>query len=664
MSKAKASRAKSGKGQKGKQEKTAKLSKWWLLPLVLAIVVIPLITVIHIYDCGLEENPWFSIGGRLNDFFLYYKAFFLRLIGVVVLFSLAFLVPFGDNLFLKEKKTIAPTVAIGVFGLVSLLSAILSAHKMDAFFGGYEQFEGWFVLLTYVVCFYMAFGFVRTKELIRFLLDALLIGATVIGVLGTFQAMGLDWIQSEWAKPILAPELAGQMDLKDLNISLNFGKGMSYVTLYNPNYVGSYVALVLPYCGYLILRGEKLWRRSLAAVCSILLIVTLLASRSLTGILGLMIGGMLLMILLIPYWKKAKPVLFAGLTIFVAGTITIVALQPGFFSKLFGGSEEYAIRSVVCEDQTIRIHTGKDQDIVVSLDKDAVKNDGWTSSKTADKMITITGADGSAIESYYDSSENSLMISKDGYSPLKFRMESMELTDNSLASYRQEVARVTGHSEELTVDSESGEASESARIDVLHLIDWQHEWRLTTVDGRLMIFNDFGRLDELKEIPEAGFKNSYYFASRRGYIWSRTFPLLTDHLLIGAGADNFVYEFPNDDYIGKRYMGYDTQTITKPHDMFLQIWVQDGLLSLVAFLFLYILFLVRAFRMCFGKDKAEAEKGIGFHGFTIVTAVAATGYIIVGFANDSTITVAPLYWILLGAGYAAEAMCRQNTENA
>ncbi|MBQ6537965.1 MAG: hypothetical protein IJL75_03570 [Eubacterium sp.] len=39
-----------------------------------------------------------------------------------------------------------------------------------------------------------------------------------------------------------------------------------------------------------------------------------------------------------------------------------------------------------------------------------------------------------------------------------------------------------------------------------------------------------------------------------------------------------------------------------------------------------------------------------------MTAAAATGYLIVGFANDSTITVAPVYWCLLGLGYACEGV--------
>lgn len=641
-------------------KKPEELSRMWLIPLVVAIAIVPLITVIHIYDCGLEENAWFSIGGKLYDFFLYYKAFFLRLVGVLVLFSLSYLLPFGDTTTLKDKKTIAPTIAIGIFGLVSLLSALLSDHKITAFFGGYEQFEGWFILLAYVVCFYLAFGFIRTQKLIRFLLDVLLIGATIVGILGTFQALGLDWIQSDWAKLFLTPELAGSMDLSHFNVKLNFDSGMSYVTLYNPNYVGSYVALTLPYAFYLILRGEKVWRRVLAAICSILLIVTLIASRSETGILGLMVGAIVLAILMISYLKKARPFILGGLALITAGIIAIVVLQPGFISKLFNGQEVYSIDEMSCEDLTIHITTGKGQKVTVTLDKNAITDSRWATRNRIYDVLSVTDESGANLSYSIDEGENAITLNQDGYDPLKFRLEAAQLDENAMATYRKEYTRLTGESEEITVSSDDEEDVEALTgVNIIRVIDWDKDWMLLPIRGRLMILNQFNRIDDLKPIEKTGFQGSYYFASRRGYIWSRTLPLLTDHLLVGAGADNFVYAFPNNDYVGKRYMGYDGQTITKPHNMYLQIWVQDGLPSLLAFLFLYLLFLVRTFRMCFGKNKVEADKGISFHSFTIVTAVATTAYIVVGLANDSTITVAPVYWVLLGAGYAAEAMAHK-----
>ena len=40
-------------------------------------------------------------------------------------------------------------------------------------------------------------------------------------------------------------------------------------------------------------------------------------------------------------------------------------------------------------------------------------------------------------------------------------------------------------------------------------------------------------------------------ATSRGYLFSRSFPMLKDTLLIGYGPDTFVLEFPQQDYVGK-----------------------------------------------------------------------------------------------------------------
>ncbi len=651
--------------QKTKTKKENKSFSWWLLPLAFVIAIVPLITVIHVYDCGLEENPWFSIGGKLYDFFLYYKAFFLRLAGVIILFALAYLLPFGKNDFLKEKKTIAPTIAIGIFGLVSLLSAILSKHRITAFFGGYEQFEGWFVVLTYILCFYTAFGFLRTKKVVVFILDALLVGSIIVGILGVFQAIGIDWIQSDWAKTILTQELVGKMDLSNFNVKLNFDRGMSYVTLYNPNYVGTYVATVLPYCGYLILRGEKIVRRLLAALSTGLLIVTLIASRSLTGIMGLSLGVIFLVILIIPFLKKTKPLAFIFLASCVAGVALTVILYPGFVGKLIKGGEQYSVDSMSCHDSTLTIYTDDGKTINATLDTSKAKESGW-GDQPIDSLISLTDEAGNPISAEKNEEDNSLTITEEGYHPFILTGKRIRPDDNSLAIFTEEYTRVTGKEHEITsfssvTDVEGGDTY----IDYIQFTDWHYNWRFTDVDGKMMIYNDFGRLDEMKKVNKAGFSGRYHFGSRRGYIWSRTIPLLTDHLLIGAGRDNFVYEFPNDDYVGKRCMEYDTQTVTKPHNMYLQIWVQDGLPAMLALIFLYGLFIIRAFRMCYGKKRSTpVGKGIDPQSFVIASVVSTTGYMAVGLANDSTITSSAIFWLMLGAGYAATSLWKHEAPEA
>ena len=635
------------------------ISSLWIIPLAFVIIVVPLITIIHSYDCGLEKYPWFTIGGNLYDFFLYYKAFFLRLIAVLILFMLAYLIPFKDHGFLKEKKTIAPSIAIGIFGLVSLLSCLLCNHKHEAFFGGYEQFEGWFVILCYILCFYMAFGYVRTKKLIRFFLDFILIGGFIAGVLGTFQAIGIDWIQSNWAKPILAAEISDTIDMSTFSVTLNFGKGMSYVTLYNPNYVGSYVALMLPYAAYLIFRGEKIWRRVLAGLTSALLIITLIASQSKTGILGLMVGAVVCAILIIPILKKTRPLVFIGLGLAAAGVIAIVVMQPGLITGIFHGSEEYGIDNMSTSDDELLINTESGKKIHVSLDSGAVSVPEWSWRNRVDQVVSLRDDSGNEISATYDAGTGIETINEDGYEPISFNLECRSVDETTRAIYLSDYARVTGQSGNVSSDDSAGA---SDRIDLLIVTSNSFGWAFTVVDGKIMNYNDFGRLDNMRNISKAGFENNYLFASRRGYIWSRTIPLLKKTLLFGIGRDQFVYEFPNDDYLGKRYVWYNTQTITKPHDLFLQIWTQDGLPALLAFLFLYILFMIRTFRRCLGKNRSTPESGIDLHSFVIITAVAATAYIVVGIANDSTITSAPIYWCILGAGYAADAALTKLTQ--
>ncbi|MCR4605305.1 MAG: O-antigen ligase family protein, partial [Eubacterium sp.] len=544
-----------------------KISRMWIAPLIIMIAVVPLITIIHVYDCGLEANSWFSSGGKLYDFFLYYKAFAIRAMGIFALFFMIYLMAFYDRSFIN-KRAILPLISIGLFGVFSLISAIFSKHTYEAFFGGYEQFEGWLVIFAYITCFLLTFGFIRTVKLIRFLLDVLMIGAAIVGILGFFQAIGIDWIQSGWAKYLLTPEIADQTDISKFNIKLNFGKGMSYVTFYNPNYVGSYVALVLPYCVYIIISGEKIWRKITASVTSVLLIITLIASKSLTGVLGVLIAGVVAGILLLPRLKKAKIIAISTSVVLIGAAAAIVILQPSFFSKLFGeGTENYYIESMITTDNNINITTGSGKVITVTADLDRLANTFGDINNT----ITIKDENGKEINTTSNADMTSLTISEDGVESLRFG------------------------------ESTNDKPIEDGTSNLLYVQDGQNIWNFVPIDDKLMHFNSYKRVADLHNIKKAGFDKKYYFASRRGYIWSRTLPLTTENLFVGVGPDNFVYAFPNDDYVGKKYMGYDNQTITKPHDMYLQIWIQDGLPALIGFLALYIIFIIRAVILCFKK---------------------------------------------------------------
>ncbi len=118
-------------------------------------------------------------------------------------------------------------------------------------------------------------------------------------------------------------------------------------------------------------------------------------------------------------------------------------------------------------------------------------------------------------------------------------------------------------------------------------------------------------------------------------------------MLLGSGPNTFVYEFPNDDYIGMKNVGYDGSVVTKPHNMFMQIWVQTGFLSLLAFLALYVVYFAESMKMYVRKTGYRRSDLLG-----IGILLGTFGYLVTGLANDSTVAVAPVYWCLLGAGIA------------
>ena len=64
-----------------------------------------------------------------------------------------------------------------------------------------------------------------------------------------------------------------------------------------------------------------------------------------------------------------------------------------------------------------------------------------------------------------------------------------------------------------------------------------------------------------EEAPSIGFQGKEKLGSARGYIWSRSLPLMMDSLLIGQGPDTFFAEFPQGDLLGKLYAYDSAQTI-------------------------------------------------------------------------------------------------------
>ena len=139
-------------------------------------------------------------------------------------------------------------------------------------------------------------------------------------------------------------------------------------------------------------------------------------------------------------------------------------------------------------------------------------------------------------------------------------------------------------------------------------------------------------------------------ASKRGYIWSRTTPLLGNTLFTGYGPDTFALFFPQHDVIGKiKYFNSPAILVDKAHNFYLQIWTNTGFISLLALIILFLIYLSRNIFYFFNINFSNfySQIGIAFLGATLAYFTAAL-------FNDSVISVAPVFWTILGLGVAIE----------
>lgn len=156
-----------------------------------------------------------------------------------------------------------------------------------------------------------------------------------------------------------------------------------------------------------------------------------------------------------------------------------------------------------------------------------------------------------------------------------------------------------------------------------------------------------------------GFEGKEELGSSRGYIWSRTLPLLGNCLFTGYGPDTFTYNFPQNDVLAK-YYSYEQfdqgfyVTVDKPHNLYLQIFYSSGLIALLAFLGIVVFYLVDCFRLYALRREYRTEQAMG-----ISVMLGIVGYLAAGMFNDSVVSVAPVFWILLGVGAALNTINRR-----
>lgn len=589
----------------------------FLLPVLAVLAVVPLIVFVYYYDCGLEyydffvtEENYFEVNGS-KDFFLYYKMVTFTVISAImaVLLAAKLLIEKGR---IKFSKMFIP---LGVYALLAFISSVASEYKPYPFDGIYEQFESVWALLGYVLVAYYAFLFINEQRDFNFIIGALLFSTVIMLLIGMSQAFFTDFYQTDLGTSMIVPsDMYKEMVETDQHLTFNFEKGRVYMSLYNPNYVGSYVSLLAPFFMMLVFATKRRYMKVVYGVVFLGLVLVLMGSQSRAGFVGLAVAILLLVVIfnkqLFKNWfpVTAVAIILIG-TIYTYNNYTNGLITNKLKSAFSVAESDYDITHLEADDDYIML-TYKGNDVYLDCYYDS--SSGYFYPMMYDVL-------GNQIEVLMDEG----MICR----PTDERFSSFEITPIQLSE------DLIGF--DLTISGKS--------------------WYFASVDDTYYMITPYGKFIKPRESEYVEWLESHgHFASGRGFIWSRTIPLLKDKILLGSGADTFVLEFPNWDFLALYNGGYDGQIMTKPHNMYLQMAVQTGVLSLVAFLVYYAWFFFSSMAVCFKIRKYSFAAYVG-----IGCLAGSFGYMVVQIINDSSISVAPIYWTLTGVGIAAFAMVKK-----
>ncbi len=580
----------------------------YLIPIILAMTVIPLIVRLYSFNSGLGQFSWYpetSMVEDKQDFFLYYKSVAITVLAVIMCAILVWR-------YIKKKKAfkwgyeLAPVLA---YAVLTFFSSVFSQYRYFSFHGVAEMFESVWVLLGYCVILFYSYELINTIEDVDFVMRWLTVGLAVMLVIGVMQAFGKDPFTFMAVKKLI-------VDSKYWNdldsFSIIFEQGRVFLTLYNPNYVASYFALMIPVEIALLIKNKNWIYRVIYLVMIAASLLCLLASGNRSGIVAFVATIALAIIMLFKHmlkaWKVVIPAAAAAAVIFaVFLSRNNIIIQK--FIRLFNMPEKtpYPISKIVTGDEEVVI-TYMQQEFHVSYDIDDAGNIN----------VSIMDADKQMINSTLDGETFTYAIQDARFPDFAVQVVNLEdeIAINVKADYR----------------------------------DWYFQKR----DGSYYYYNVYGRWDKVNNAPHVAENFLSQTFEARGDIWSKTIPLLKNCLIFGYGADTFTMAYPQDDYVDKAYKGSQAFIDAKPHCYYLQVAVQSGLPALLAVLILYVWYFATSFQLYW---KAGYENGLEIVGAGLMFATFA--YLVSSIANDSTVGVSPIHWAMLGIGIAINEIIKK-----
>lgn len=568
-----------------------------LLPIALWIVAVPLIVKMKSFANPLIEYPWYFPYQNLSDLFLYYKSQLVTIIGVLMLVLLVWQISKmrrKDALFNTDTRLFIPIL---IYTLLVIGSSLFSEYGYFCTHGMPDQFETVWNLLAYVIALFYCYYVITYHDSERAILAMTFVGAALVSLICVLQYCGIDIYR------FIYPESKGY--------SFTFAKHTVYGPFYNINYVAYYILLFAPLFVMLCIFHKDLKVKIISGILAVALLISLFGAKSSTGEIAM--AGVVAFAVLFILLKnvKAKKILWIPIAAILAvGVIGCALVLPRVNAYIqSSNTEKTDLKNIFTNDDNVELDY-KGQKLYIQM----IEENDFFAFVLKDQNQTDVAYEYVAYDDYY----------------------SYTITDERFSNITLTPALIT---------------EDPVAYGFMVQIDGKN-WNFTnqlTEDGTYYYYSDLGKIAKLTDetisadfAPLVNFSN---FASGRGYIWNKTIALLKDYIILGSGADTYTLVYPNGDFVDKYNNGYDNMIITKPHNLYLQIAVQTGVLSLICFLVFYAWYFISSLRIYF---KQRLDSPLAITGFAIM--LGTLGYMISGITNDSTIAISPLYWAMLGVG--------------
>lgn len=599
-----------------------------IIPLMLMIGVVPLIVHTVLYEPPSEVHPFGFMNTFVNQY-TYAKSIAILLLDVMMLF---YFLHYSrkQNVLTADKQMNIIFRGLLLFSLLAVISSVFSDYPITALWGSPGRDEGILILLSYTLVSLYAALVIRNESAIQCIKYALIFLSFLLSVLGIAKIFGKNLLMMAPLRYIVAP-----IGLSDIIIDkTNNAKDFLNLTLYNPNFVGSYCALMLPML-FVIFKDRK--ENRVVRIFSFILfgctVVILFFSRSQAGMVGVMIS------------------FFIGLYYFVREirlyqrkSLLIIVTMSIFFSLI-----NFLMKGAVIENF---IGIFKEGINVVSPIKD-YKHDPTYGAYMydihfEDKCMTVKTKAG---DFKISAKENSFEVQN----PMNDSIRG----NSYISEDNEELIRLLQPYSEISIKEEKNEEKN------LYIFKLYHQDILKFIivknkEGEVYLSTPTYYPVELKEANHMKFfEGKENIASDRGYIWSRTIPMLKDTLFIGYGPDNYLMAFPQGDLLAKAYVneGKPFLIVDKPHNMYLQWAVNEGVIALFSLLFSFGYYIIDSFKLYHRKLEYSSLEYFG-----IGVLMAVIGYLGTGFFNDSVVPVAPIFWTIFGVGIAINMMVRKSSK--